>query len=202
MKGTVLMRQRVRRLLLVLTIAAVSCALLVGTAPAHGDRIYGAFAVQGRIEQAYLGTGGPAAWGNPTTAESPAARGGRFQRFANNTSFYWHPQVSNGRAHHVGGTIRARWASLNWERGPLGYPTNNEQPHPESPTPGVRANDFQNGAIFWSARTGARPVWGEIFNTWVRAGATRSTYGLPISDEYRIGNRFAQNYQRGTILWP
>lgn len=190
-----------KRLMLVTAIVALAMGLPV-TAQAHADGLYGRYLVVGRIEQAYLDTGGPGTWGNPTMSEAAAANGGRFQRFAKDTSFYWNPRVSYGVAHQVGGAIRAKWAALNWERGALGYPVNNEQGHQESSTPGARSNDFQGGVIFWSAPTGAHPVWGEILNKWVRAGATKSSFGLPVGDEYRIGTRYAQNFQQGTILWP
>ncbi|MFW0789397.1 LGFP repeat-containing protein [Gordonia sp. CPCC 205333] len=190
---------------IVATLLAISFAVTawLGAGSAHADRLYGNIWVVGKIEQAYVATGGPQKWGNPTISESAAANGGRFQRFAKDTSFYWHPSVASGVAHQVGGAIRAKWADLQWERGPLGYPVKNEQGHPESTTqPNARSNDFQGGAIFWSAQTGAHPIWGEIYTKWLRLGATRSQYGLPITDEYKIGNRFAQRFEHGLLAWP
>ncbi|GAB16036.1 hypothetical protein ARGLB_105_00010, partial [Arthrobacter globiformis NBRC 12137] len=34
-------------------------------------------------------------------------------------SIYWSPKTG---AHEVHGAIRAKWAALGWEKGPLGYP--------------------------------------------------------------------------------
>ncbi|GAB2671137.1 hypothetical protein GCM10027169_36200 [Gordonia jinhuaensis] len=170
--------------------------LMAGSASADGK--YGGRWVFGRIEQAYLATGGPNMWGNPTNNESAAANGGRFQNFAKDTAFYWHPRVANGVAHQVGGAIRAKWAGLNWERGPLGYPTSNEQATAND----GRMNSFQGGNVYWGPYSDAHPVWGEIYKVWQRSGGANSWYQLPTSDEYRIGTSFAQDFQGGTITWP
>ncbi|MDQ6650844.1 MAG: PQQ-binding-like beta-propeller repeat protein [Actinomycetota bacterium] len=53
-------------------------------------------------------------------------------------------------AHEVHGAIFAKWTSLGWERGFLGYPTSNEYG-----VPGGRRSDFQGGWIFWNSVTGS-----------------------------------------------
>jgi len=60
-------------------------------------------------------------------------------------SIYWHPSVG---AHEVHGAIRAKWASLGWERGFLGYPTTDELVGRDPAAIG-RFNRFQGGAICW-----------------------------------------------------
>jgi uncharacterized protein with LGFP repeats len=88
--------------------------------------------------------------GYPTTGETGTPdRVGRFNHFQRG-SVYWTPRTG---AHEIYGTIRARWASLGWEKSFLGYPTRGEYA-----VPGGRASDFQGGRITWNARTGATTV--------------------------------------------
>jgi len=89
----------------------------------------------------------------PTTDETPTPDGiGRYNHFSGSGgSIYWSPLSG---AHEVHGTIAARWASLGWERGRLGYPTSDE-----SNIAGGRVNWFAHGAITWNSTTGATTVW-------------------------------------------
>lgn len=85
--------------------------------------------------------------GYPTSDESltPDKRG-HYVHFENG-SIYW--TASTG-AHEVHGEIRDKWASLHWERGPLGYPISDEFQN------GVyRRSNFQHGFIRWTAEAGA-----------------------------------------------
>ncbi|MGL4305538.1 MAG: LGFP repeat-containing protein [Mycobacteriaceae bacterium] len=187
-------------------IIVMSLALGVGlsVAPANADQMYGPFLVQGRIESAYTQSGGSAKWGNPTIPESPSARGGRFQTFAKDTSFYWHPLVDRGTAHQVGGAIRAKWAELGWEYGALRYPTSDEK----TTTAGWFGSSwvsstFEGGQIYWSASTGAHQVWGEIQRKYLAEGGAGGRFGLPIADEVEVApGVFAQNFKNGQIHWP
>jgi len=84
--------------------------------------------------------------GYPLTDESPCPDGvGRFNHFEGG-SIYWTPQVG---AHEVHGAIRDRWASMGWERCPLGYPVTDEHD-----IPGGRASGFQHGTITWTPEGG------------------------------------------------
>ena len=60
-------------------------------------------------------------------------------------SIYWHPAVG---AHEVHGAIRAKWASLGWETGFLGYPTTDQLVGRDPAAIGA-FNRFQGGAICW-----------------------------------------------------
>ncbi|MEE3853118.1 lysozyme [Gordonia sp. LSe1-13] len=183
--------------LVAVALAALACGV-VGQAPnANADIMIGGYSVGGEIGDAYLGSGGVFKWGAPTAAERAAAQGGRFQTFARDVSFYTHPAVDDGTAHQVGGAIRARWQRAGWERGPLGYPTSNEERAGSG-----RANEFQGGVICWSKTGGAQIVWGEIQRKWEDAGGARGYYGVPLGGEYRVGSRFAQDFANGTIFWP
>ena len=56
-------------------------------------------------------------------------------------------------AHYVLGAIQAKWASLGWERGRLGYPRSDE-----FGIPGGRRSNFQHGYITRNLKTGAIAV--------------------------------------------
>jgi hypothetical protein len=124
---------------------------------AKGASIYwtpstGSHEVHGAIRARWAASGwerGPL--GYPTTDETATPDGvGRYNHFSKAGSIYWTPSTG---ASAVYGSIRAKWASLGWERSRLGYPTTSEYG-----VPGGRRNDFQHGSLVWSASTGAVQV--------------------------------------------
>jgi uncharacterized protein with LGFP repeats len=112
----------------------------------------GAHAVHGAILAKYHALGGPASFlGYPTTDETGTPDGiGRYNHFNGQggwpASIYWTPSTG---AHEIHGAIRAKWASMSWERGPLGYPTSDE-----FGVTGGRRSNFQHGNITWIAAAG------------------------------------------------
>lgn len=109
----------------------------------------GAFMIRGGIREKWASMGWEWSFlGYPTTDELPTPDGiGRFNHFEYG-SIYWTHQTG---AHEVHGGIRAKWASLSWERSFLGYPVTDELPTPD----GIgRFNHFQNGSIYWTDKTG------------------------------------------------
>jgi beta-N-acetylhexosaminidase len=124
----------------------------------HGSIIWsartGAQAVWGAIGAHHRDLGGPAGLlGFPTTDETGTPDGiGRYNHFdgTGGASIYW--TAATG-AHEVLGAIRTRWASLGWERSPLGYPTSGEYD-----VAGGRRSDFQHGSIVWSRATNTTTV--------------------------------------------
>jgi uncharacterized protein with LGFP repeats len=89
--------------------------------------------------------------GYPIT--SPAATAdtiGVYQHFQQG-AVLWSPTTG---AHEVRGAIRDRYNTLNWERGPLGYPTSDER----TVAPGVVQTDFEHGSISWVLATGTTTV--------------------------------------------
>lgn len=116
-------------------------------------------AVQGEIAVKYQATPGLAALlGAPTTPESPCPDGtGRYNHFAlNNGSIYWTPTTG---AFSVRGAIAALWASLGWEKSPLGYPTSDEfgvDGYDRYGKPcSWRQSNFEHGHITWTPAGGA-----------------------------------------------
>ncbi len=97
------------------------------------------------------------------------------------------------------GAIRAKWASMGWERSLLGYPVTDETGTPD----GVgRFNHFaQSGSIYWTPSTGAQSVHGAIRAKWASMGWERSCLGYPVSDEFAIPGGRQSNFQHGVMTY-
>ncbi|UOG21878.1 lysozyme [Gordonia amicalis] len=190
-------RTRSRLASLGLAILATAMSLVVLAPNAQADRVINGILVGGKIEEAYAQSGGFWKWGVPTGPERASAKRGRYQTFARDASFYWHPAVDGGTAHQVGGAIRTRWQKIGAERGALGFPVTNEYKSGSG-----RSNDFQGGVVTWSKAGGAQIVWGAILQKWRAHGGAKGYYGVPLGGEYRSGGRFAQDFLNGTIFWP
>ncbi|HWC81151.1 MAG TPA: choice-of-anchor D domain-containing protein [Pseudonocardiaceae bacterium] len=127
----------------------------------YGASIYwtaktGAHAVYGSIRAAWSASGwerGP--MGYPTTDETSTPDGiGRYNHFTGQNSYgasiYFSPSTG---AHLIYGLIRSKWASMGWERSPLGYPTSDEYS-----VTGGRRNNFQHGTITFVSANGSVQV--------------------------------------------
>jgi uncharacterized protein with LGFP repeats len=144
----------------------------------------GVHEVHGQILAKYLALGGHAKFGTPTTDELSTPDGvGRYNHFVGTpgtmtASVYFSP--GNG-AHAIWGAIREKWSALNWEQGPLGYPTTDELTTPD----GVgRYNHFDKTAsIYWTPGTGAHGIWGQIRAVWQQLGWEAGPMGYPATDE-------------------
>ncbi|MET9326336.1 lysozyme [Tsukamurella sp. NPDC003166] len=189
----------------VVAAAAIAVGISGGVAAvARADQQVGRYLVKGQIEVSYFATGGTPTWGVPLIPETNAGRGGKFQTFKNQASFYWHPAADGGNAHEIGGAIRAKWGENRWENGPLGYPITDEL-QARGPFNAVTGamNAFQGGVIYWSPASGAWPVWGEILVKWSSAKRESGTYGYPTGPEIRSATgTYSQTFQRGVISWP
>ncbi|NUU24871.1 MAG: sugar dehydrogenase, partial [Streptomycetaceae bacterium] len=168
-----------------------------------GGRAYwtpesGVHEVHGAIRANYLAGGGHAGFGEPVTDEAATPDGvGRYNHFLRGASSYWTPGTG---AHLVYGAIREKWASMGWERGPHGYPLNDEA------TTGNglgRYNNFQNGAIYWSGLTGAHGMYGEIWATYGSLGWDRGFLGFPLTDELGTPDGVGRynHMQGGSLYW-
>jgi hypothetical protein len=166
----------------------------------------GAHEVHGANYILYRASGGAGGFlGFPTTDELVTADGvGRYNHFSGSASggasIFWTPATGS---HEVHGGNRALWASLGWERGPLGYPTTDELVTAD----GVgRYNHFSGSAsggasIFWSPATGSHEVHGGIRAVWASLGWEQGRLGYPTSDEYAVPGGRASNFQRGRLVW-
>ena len=111
-----------------------------------------AFEVHGAIRAKYDALGGATgALGLPTTDETGTPDGvGRFNHF-DHGSIYWTPRTGPMT---VRGTVRNRWAASGWERGPLGYPVQDQHRMALlGPLPLVEWCLFENGVIAGDIRS-------------------------------------------------
>jgi uncharacterized protein with LGFP repeats len=159
----------------------------------------GAWSVHGGILDKWAALG----WetgilGYPTTDESGTPDGiGRFNHFSGSggASVYWTPMYGAWSIH---GDIRARWASLGWETGFLGYPTSDET---FFSTGGGEMNHFSGGSVYWTHVTGAWSIHGAIQASWGAEGWDASQLGVPTSDEYAIPGGRAENFYNGRMTF-
>jgi hypothetical protein len=105
------------------------------------------FEVYGDIRAKYNALGGATGLlGFPTTDETGTPDGiGRFNHFTNG-SIYWTPRTG---PMSVRGNVRDSWAASGWERGPMGYPVEDQHrmiPIPAS-DPIVEWCRFENGVV-------------------------------------------------------
>jgi LGFP repeat/PAN domain len=90
--------------------------------------------------------------GYPTTDETATPDGiGRYNHFQYG-SIYWTARTG---AHEVHGAIHARWGSLGWESGALGYPVSDETDEIDG---SGRFSLFEHGAIHWRRTDGSITV--------------------------------------------
>jgi len=123
-------------------------------------------------------------------------RGGCLQTYQHAT-IYWSPTTD---AHWVRGGILAKWGSLAWEGGALGYPLTDEICGLGR---GGCRSDFENGTIFWSPATDAHWVKGEIQSAWEGAGGEDGFLGYPTSDEYcgLVQGGCGGHFEGGLYYW-
>ncbi|TLW93089.1 PKD domain-containing protein [Saccharomonospora piscinae] len=158
--------------------------------------------VHGPLAEKYVELGGHERFGPPTTDQRVTPDGqGRYNHFqgtsySRTASVYWTPDTG---AHAVWGEVRKRWASMGWERGPLGYPATDESRTPD----GVgRYNHFsKGGSVYWTPRTGAHAVYGAIRGRWRELGWERSYLGYPVTSEYSVRGGRRNDFQGGYLEW-
>lgn len=157
------------------------------------------FAIYGDILKKYSALGGASSFlGCATTSETGTPDGvGRYNHFKGG-SIYWTAKTG---AFEVHGDIRAKWASIGWERG-YGYPTTDELPTPDGRG---RFNHFTDGrSIYWTPQTGAHLIYGVIREKWASMGWERGALGYPTTDELasdRGDFKRMSKFEKGTIYW-
>lgn len=143
----------------------------------------GAFETHGLIKAKYLERGGPCRLGYPTTDETAtkADPTGRYNHFSNGYSIYWKSAIG---AHEVRGAIRDKYLALGGPDGFLGFPCTDETV--TGPWAFGRYNNFEGGAIYWTAQTGAHEVHGAIRERWQALGGVGGWLGYPLTDELQV----------------
>jgi uncharacterized protein with LGFP repeats len=150
------------------------------------------------IDAKYQELGGEAGFlGKPQDAELPTSDGrGRFRPFQGG-AIYW---SSDTGAHEVHGLIRENWALNGSERGPLGYPTEDEKRTAD----GVgRYSTFEAGACYWTPTTGAHEVYGEIGRKYLELDGPASFLGYPLTGEAGAPDHAGRfnHFENGSIYW-
>ncbi|MGW0665294.1 hypothetical protein [Streptodolium elevatio] len=138
--------------------------------------------VCGPVLAKYLDLGGPSGAYRPVTDTLTAPDGaGKYTYFRtagateDNAVIYWHP---NTGAALVQGSLLKKWASLNWEKGLLGYPTADEY---ADGTVGWYSL-FQKGGVYAERGKSAYYVLNDIHLKYIERGHT-TTLGYPVNDE-------------------
>lgn len=136
--------------------------------------------------------------GKPTTTELICPDGqGHYQHFEKG-SIYW--TASTG-ANLIYGLIRNKWASMGWERSPLGYPMSDES---DAGSKKGRYNNFQNGSIIWKSGTPeAFAVYGAIYGKWADKSYDSGFLGFPLTDETGTPDGIGRynHFEGGSIYW-
>lgn len=93
--------------------------------------------------------------------------------------------------------IVAHWKALGAGVSALGQVMS-----PEYAVVGGAARDFAGGRIYWSPRTGARAISGQVLDRFAALGAVGSPLGFPVSD-HRVSRAGGQHvlFTGGKILW-
>ncbi|MGP4033063.1 hypothetical protein [Pseudarthrobacter sp. 1C304] len=134
--------------------------------------------------------------GYPVSDEVCGLRnGGCVQRFEGG-AVHW---SSGTGAHATWAAIAARWATMNWESGRMGYPVSSE-------TCGLR-NDgcvqrFEGGVFYWSPFGGAQPMWGAILASYGGRSWEAGSLGYPVAAESCSSSTVcSQEFQYGRFTW-
>jgi N-acetyl-anhydromuramyl-L-alanine amidase AmpD len=126
-------------------------------------------------------------------------------------SVYWHPRINGGKfAYAIPKAVVAKWETLGWELGELGYPVDNHLdlvPFKRSSGVEVRGGivqKFEGGNIYVSD-LGAYVVKGLIKERFASLGYETKDVGWPVSDEITFGDAnyggAYQEYEGADIWW-
>ena len=94
--------------------------------------------------------------------------------------------------------IDAAHTALGGNRGGLGAAQDRERC-------GLRAGGcfrtYEYGVIYWSARSGAQPVWGYLGAAWDASAAQNGALGYPLGAPACAQGTCSQDFERGSISW-
>jgi uncharacterized protein with LGFP repeats len=145
-------------------------------------------ATYGAIYSYYRTLGGPGgSMGFPTSDTTVTPDGiGRWNSFQDGRYIHWSPATG---PHATWGSVREKWAALDWEKGILGYPVTDVQPFGGGQAGYFAGSKCGNGglngsgsAIYSTAATGTHEIHGCIYDRYNSVGGP-SRLGLPVSDE-------------------
>lgn len=151
---------------------------------------------KGGIGGHYDSLGGANSWLGLPTGNETKTRGGYYQRFQNGHVYYSGRPGAHAISHK--GAIFGIWARHGYEHGELGFPTSEEYS-----VRGGRAQNFQNGTIYWNSRNGITEVTKHaIHANYVSLGGPKSAFGLPRTGEITLNNGVViQYFENGQMYW-
>lgn len=126
--------------------------------------------------------------------------GGKMQLFKRGRMYY-----RNGSSHakEVHGAILSRYLRLGGHT-KKGFPTSDELDVKKGTRVVGKRSDFERCSIYWSSRTGAFEVYGDIARKYDSVGGPIGQLGFPTSGEMDIpseGGARYNTFQNGTITW-
>jgi uncharacterized protein with LGFP repeats len=126
------------------------------------------------------------------TCDQP--RSGCKQVFDGGTIF-WSPGAG---AHVVRGALLADYLNRGGPGGVLGYPLTDD-----AQTPGANGywNNFQYGALLWSAGTSSHMVRGAILDKYWALGGPAGPLGFPDGDDAAVPGGFTTSFTGGALYW-
>jgi uncharacterized protein with LGFP repeats len=136
--------------------------------------------------------------GYPTTdSQGPLRDNWFFQAFENGSLY---TDGNTGDVFEVAGNVRSRWGTLGWEKGPLGYPT-------DDLVCGLRNGGcfqpFQGGLVYQASAAGTHATWGAVLSRFASWGYEAGPLGYPTADPGcgLPGGGCFQLFQGGSIYW-
>jgi uncharacterized protein with LGFP repeats len=108
----------------------------------------------------------------------------------------WTPTTG---AQALWGPMLTEYSHLNRESGPLGYPTTT----PKTGADGVGLwAAFERGGMWWSPRTGAHALWGDVRDAFARQRYESGPLGYPTATQSATGDGIGQwaGFEHGMVL--
>ncbi|WP_164884489.1 LGFP repeat-containing protein [Leucobacter muris] len=153
----------------------------------------GASAATGTIRSLYTQNGGPAgAFGFPKGVEKTQS-GGLRQEFEGATA-YWSPRTKSAAA--VSGDIRTMYHAARGANSEMGFPKSMAR----AQSGGLR-QEFEGATAYWSSRTGAAAVSGDIRAMYHAERGANSEMGFPKQAARSQSGGLRQEFEGATAYW-
>ncbi|MFW6599471.1 N-acetylmuramoyl-L-alanine amidase [Propionibacteriaceae bacterium Y2011] len=102
-------------------------------------------------------------------------------------------------AHEISGDFNKLYSTLGPWVNNVGVPVTGE--YRSAAIDGVMKQAYSGGRMYWSPSNGAYVVFGAIFARYGTMGEEGSFAGMPISNEYAMGEGRASNFEGAIIAW-
>lgn len=106
--------------------------------------------------------------------------------------------MASGTVWKLSPSVVTAWSATGRSSGPLGYPT----------AVAARAADgagkfqqFEKGAVYWSAATGWHAIGGALYTAWSAAGGVSSSLGYPTTNVLSYKSGLSASFAGGHLAW-